>query len=97
MGEICAISVLGPPHNLQRSQFASSSIGVRHVLQSLATTPLAGASSSLRRADAAPAARAFAAAAPSSGLKFCLFVARPSVDQIGAYAVDGSLVDFTLR
>jgi putative transposase len=41
-------------HNcLQRSQFASSSIGVRHLLQSLATTPFAGPSSSLRRSPAA--------------------------------------------
>ena len=56
MGEICAICVLRPSHYLQRSQFASSSIGVRHLLQSLATPPLAGPNTSLRRDDVSPAA-----------------------------------------
>ena len=45
-----------PSHCLQRSPSASRSIGVRHLLQSLATAPLAGPSSSLRRGDASPAA-----------------------------------------
>jgi hypothetical protein len=48
--------VFGPSHCLERNQFASSSIGVRHLLQSLATTPLAGPSSSMRRGEVFPSA-----------------------------------------
>ena len=44
--------MFGPSHCLQRSQFASSSIRVRHLLQSLATAPLVGPGSSTRRGKA---------------------------------------------
>src|SRR5246127_3362535 len=54
MGEICAIRMLGPSHCFQRSQFASSSIRVRRLLQSLAPAPLVGPGSSMRRGKALP-------------------------------------------
>jgi hypothetical protein len=56
MGEICAIRMFGPSHCFQRSQFASSSIRVRHLLQSLATASLVGPGSSMRRGKAPPSA-----------------------------------------
>jgi hypothetical protein len=56
MGEICAIRLFGPSHCFQRSQFASSSIRVRHLLQLLATALLVGLGSSMRRGKAPPSA-----------------------------------------
>jgi hypothetical protein len=55
-GEICAIRMFGPSHCFQRSQFASSSIRVRRLLQSLAPAPLVGPGSSMRRGKALPSA-----------------------------------------
>src|ERR1700745_3757504 len=52
MGEVCGIRMLGPSHCFQRSQLASSSIRVRHLLQSLAPAPLIGPGSSMRRGKA---------------------------------------------
>ena len=43
--------MFGPSNCFQRSQFASSSVGVCHLLQSLATAPLAGPSSSMWRGE----------------------------------------------
>jgi hypothetical protein len=56
MGEICAIRMFGPSDCFQRSQFASSSIRVPRRLQSLATAPLVGPGSSMRRGKAPPSA-----------------------------------------
>ena len=56
MGEICAIRMFGPSHCFQRSQCASRSMRVRHLLQSLATAPLVGPGSSMRRGKAPPSA-----------------------------------------
>ena len=56
MGEVCAIRMFGPSHCFQRSQFASSSIRVRGLLQSLAPAPLVGLGSSMRRGKALPSA-----------------------------------------
>ena len=55
-GEICAIRMFGPSHCFQRSQFASSAVRVRRLLQSLAPAPLVGPGSSMRRGEALPSA-----------------------------------------